>query len=250
MTDSTHTHMKDVDDDTVVAAAPIADTVDDASDRRKMAMKFFEDQNVVLVQMAEQQTKFMVSMGFQVNPAAAPPEPKAKKQRVSDNSVPSCSAVASRDPNISRSEEALSIHPSDGEEMDTDDVLGLTRGKASGNLSEDLEEDSDLDTGEAIMGSRFELMEKQVEEELGDPLSEELAKVNQKAWGQARLNADRKKELLRDLLVPSNCPAMRTPRLNVEIDIRLKENAATKDRAVYDRQVNTTKTAIPLESHR
>ena len=73
-----------------------------------------------------------------------------------------------------------------------------------------------------------------------------LAEVCEKAWGQARLDKDKKKELSKDAKVPSNCPRMKTPRLNTEIYVRLPENSQTKDRAAQERQKDLTKAVIPL----
>lgn len=53
-------------------------------------------------------------------------------------------------------------------------------------------------------------------------------------------------ELMRDISVPSNCPGMKSPRLNDDIWMRIPENAFSKDKAVYDRQVATTKAVVHL----
>ena len=61
------------------------------------------------------------------------------------------------------------------------------------------------------------------------------------------LSKDKKKAIqFKDILIPENCKAMKTPRLNTEVYLKIIENAQTKDRAAQDRQKDLSKAAIPL----
>jgi len=65
------------------------------------------------------------------------------------------------------------------------------------------------------------------------------------ACGQDRLNTGRKKGI-KGPVSASQLPRHLDSMLNVEMDIKLKMNAATNDQAVYDQQVYITKAAILL----
>ena len=194
---------------------------------KKKAKDFFASQNAMIKQMMQQQASFMKQMGFD-------------------------------DPEI-----ATADGPSSRSDLDHDDVELLPRSgeyamelsedpwteRNSGDLTTDSGDIGDLDL-EVVLSSKYQLMLDQTEEELGDPLSSELAKVCAKAWGQARLDKEKKKELVKDVRVPSNCLIMKTPKLNTEIYVRLGENHQSKDRAAQERQKDLTKAVTSAKAPR
>ena len=101
-------------------------------------------------------------------------------------------------------------------------------------------------TEEHISGSQFQGLLEQSEDVLGDPIETALADVCNKTWGKAKLSKDKKKALREEFNIPSNCSVMKTPKLNTEVDIRLYDQARTKDQAAADRQKDMVRAAIPL----
>ena len=153
-------------------------------------------------------------------------------------------------------DDAIELHPSDNaltrteqeeEEDDDDDAWDGFNGfgQCPTNHKGD-GPDAEHGTEEHISGSQFQGLLEQSEDVLGDPIETALAEVCNKTWGKAKLSKDKKKALREEFNIPSNCPNMKTPKLNTEIDIRLYDQARTKDQAAADRQKDMVRAAIPL----
>ena len=99
---------------------------------------------------------------------------------------------------------------------------------------------------EAIPGSAYRELEEQIEDIVGAPIETNLATVVTNTWGKARLARERKKDLLEDIKIPSNCKTLKSAELNADISAKLGENAVTKDKAAQGRQNDLTRAAIPI----
>ena len=194
------------------------------------AENYFIRQMARMEQLMQQQSAFMAQhMGLPVRSAPSGVVP----------TVPPSTSL----PNTA--DNAVEVHASDAEfrdEMDDEDGWGaFSRTQRDG--------DGDASSGdeqEHLISSQYQSLLDQTAEEMGDPLDEALALVAQKTWNKALLSKDKKKSLVKDIRIPSNCPTMKPPTLNTEIYIRVPEQAQNKDRAAQDRQKDVTKAAIPL----
>ena len=210
---------------------------------QQRAKDFFQQQN----NMMEQQATFMSHMGYNVDdPPAKPKEDEAPpvKKIILDQDIEDYGGSTSTK---TGNESSISLHADDDEYTqelehgdDDEDPWAETR------KSKELSEDVDYGNLEDILCSKYQTMLNQTEEELGDPLSDALAKVCEKAWGQAKLSKEKKHELLKDVKIPSNCPRMKTPKLNTVVYLRLRENHQTKDKGAQDRQKEITKAVVLL----
>ena len=71
----------------------------------------------------------------------------------------------------------------------------------------------------------------QVQEELGEPLSSTLANACKRTFGQAVLDKQIKDKQDKLVKIPRNMTIMKTPKLNTEIYIRLRDVCRQKDEA-------------------
>ena len=91
---------------------------------------------------------------------------------------------------------------------------------------------------EHILSSRYQILLGQTEEITGAPIAKELAQVCEQTWGQCVLSREGKKEMLKDIRVPSNCKLMRAPKLNTELYIRMYKASLTYDKAKIILSIN------------
>jgi hypothetical protein len=157
-------------------------------------------------------------------------------------------------------EDVVQLHISPGEEIedanesedDGDDVWRTQpmHGKSllgDGELGDQGTEDSlEGEDSERNLGSKYQELLDQTEEVLGDPISEDLAEVCKKVWGQSVLTTEKKKQLFKGLDIPQNCLVLKAPRLNTKVYIRVNENAQTKDKGAQERQKGLSRAVIPL----
>ena len=148
-------------------------------------------------------------------------------------------------------EDLVSLHPQDDlyGDYETDNPLGRREYDEDhdyGHDNRDRDELPDDDEQEQIMTAKYQSMIDLVQEELGDPVSEPLAKVCERSWNQARLDAEKKKEFLKDIKIPRNMEFMKTPKLNSEVYLRLRNNAKQGDEASAKRARDVTKAVIPM----
>ena len=99
---------------------------------------------------------------------------------------------------------------------------------------------------EELASSRYRDMLSQVKEELGNPLSSTLANAIKRTFGQAVLDKDIKEKLDKPIKIPSNMTIMKTPKLNTEIYIRLKDIPKQKDDGAVNKQKDITRAVVPL----
>ena len=102
------------------------------------------------------------------------------------------------------------------------------------------------DTEMHIKGSQYRELLEQTEEVVGDPIDKTLAEICNNSWGKVKLSKDKKKTLVENIKIPSNCTVLKTPKLNTECYIRLYENGQSRDKGHQERQKETTRAAIPL----
>ena len=219
---------------------PVADEVNDVVPQDQNDQSRFEQfllhQSETLAQFLEQQNQYLEKLGFKTAPTG---QPARKRPHQEKDDVVSLHAEDSSYDNASTSEE-------DDDADKTDDLL-LTYSKGLHGKGVPVGSGDDDDI-EHIEGSRYRDLLEQTEEKMGDPIEDEaLASVCSKIWGKVNLSKDKKKAIqFKDILIPENCKAMKTPRLNTEVYLKIIENAQTKDRAAQDRQKDLSKAAIPL----
>ena len=169
-----------------------------------------------------------------------PPSKKRKREEASSSST-SDDAIQLH---IEKSDVIADVDQVEGDEDEAWRTLPM-HGKS-------LEEDGMQEAGtgddeiERNLGSKYQELLDQTEEVLGDPISQDLADVCKKVWGQSVLTAEKKKQLFKGLEVPQNCQVLKAPRLNTKMYIRLNENAQTKDKGAQERQKGLSRAAIPL----
>ena len=118
-------------------------------------------------------------------------------------------------------------------------------------LGEDDPEEPDMqnmseDQIEAYLCKEYSDWLSQTEEKVGPPVPKALGVLCERLWGKLLLSQDKKKEMQEGVDIPSNCKAFKAPKLNPTIHIRVQENSKKKDDAAKTRQVNLSRTAIPL----
>ena len=86
----------------------------------------------------------------------------------------------------------------------------------------------------------------QTEEKVGPPVPQALGVLCERLWGKIILSQDKKKVMHEGVDIPSNCKAFKAPKLNPAIAIRVAETSKKKDDGAKNRQVNMSRTAIPL----
>ena len=86
----------------------------------------------------------------------------------------------------------------------------------------------------------------QIQEELGEPLSSTLANACKRTFGQAVLDKDTKEKMDKQIKIPRNMTVMKTPKLNSEIYIRLRDVCKQKDEAAMNRHKDVTRAVVPL----
>lgn len=187
--------------------------------------KFLENQNIALKNFLQQQSDCFrnLGLGYSVDDNDGP---RPKKSRTEEN------------------DDALSLHPDEDEDHeDNDPWASYSKSPTGKGVPDDPLTDDDMN--EHIEGSKYQALLEKTIEQMGDPIDTELATVCGKVWGKAMLSKKKKEDIFTDIIIPSNCQAMMTPKLNTEIYIRLIENAQTKDR-VQDRQKDLVKASVPL----
>ena len=108
-------------------------------------------------------------------------------------------------------------------------------------------EDDDVEVSDEMETSRYKDLLESTEEKMGQPIEDDLAEVCQKIWGKA-IPTDRhkKKEETQKILIPVNCTAMKTPRLNISVYIKLNDGAQGKERAAQNRQKEIARASVPI----
>ena len=126
---------------------------------------------------------------------------------------------------------------SNNRELDDDPLSAYSKGHTGKGVvfSDESEEDS----------QRYQDLLDSTEEKMGSPLDTDLAGVCKQIWGKALSNVKNKEEL-QNILIPSNCTVMKTPRLNTEIYIKLNEGAQNKDRSAQAKQKESAKASVPI----
>ena len=104
--------------------------------------------------------------------------------------------------------------------------------------------DRDSDSDVSVDHDYKDLLES-AEDFDGKPIEQEFANVMGKIWGKVKPNDKQKKEF-RDILIPKNCPFMKTPLLNNEIYNVMLGPSTSKDKANQRRQRMAAKAAIPV----
>ena len=149
----------------------------------------------------------------------------------------------------------LDVHVRSNDLMNEEDMQLLNKLAGNGDETtqpEATEEDEiDLnnmteDQLEAYLCSEYSDMLSQTEEKFGPPVSQALGVLCERLWGKILLSQEKKKALQEGLDIPANCKALKAPKVNSAIYIRLKENAMHKDDAAKVRQINMAKAAIPI----
>ena len=96
------------------------------------------------------------------------------------------------------------------------------------------------------MRSRYKAIMDHTTEKMGDPMVPNIEGLVTASWGKLKLNAKTKKDLQEKLPIPVNCPAMKAPKLNTEVYIRVYENASSKDDVLKRGQVDIAKATVPI----
>ena len=201
---------------------------------KEVVESYFTQQNKLLRQMAEQQTAVLAKFGV-INT-----EPPSKKKRKNDEAEVTLSLGETGD-DIDRE-----LHQLDAETNEKNDEEDAFSTFHKGHIGE-IESDSiSEEEEENILSSKYASMLEQVEEKMGNPLKSSVAKLCADTWGRAVLEADKKKELLKEVEIPKNCKNMKAPKLNTEVYVKLFESAQAKDKASQSRQVEVAKASVPL----
>ena len=99
---------------------------------------------------------------------------------------------------------------------------------------------------EGILRSKYKAIMDHTVEKMGDPVVPNIQALVKTTWGKLTLAAATKKKLNEDILIPSNCKPMVTPKLNSEVYIRIQENTQNKDKAMQERQKDIAKATVPV----
>ena len=92
--------------------------------------------------------------------------------------------------------------------------------------------DSDVEV-EGDQDNSYKDLLASVQEDFGPPIDTKLADVLERIWGKAKLG-DSQKEELKNMLIPENCPSMKTPLLNPEIYNKVNDSATSRDKITRD----------------
>ena len=92
--------------------------------------------------------------------------------------------------------------------------------------------DSDVEV-EGDQDNSYKDLLASVQEDFGPPIDTKLADVLERIWGKAKLG-DSQKEELENMLIPENCPSMKTPLLNPEIYNKVNDSATSRDKITRD----------------
>ena len=92
--------------------------------------------------------------------------------------------------------------------------------------------DSDVEV-EGDQDNSYKDLLASVQEDFGPPIDTKLADVLERIWGKAKLG-DSQKEELKNMLIPENCPFMKTPLLNPEIYNKVNDSATSRDKITRD----------------
>ena len=237
------------DGDTVEPTTPTEKT--EHQQRMELAKQFLEQQAQIQEDMRKQQAIIFQQLGLSMNementtlePQDEALDGHARKKRkideVYNGNEGSGSSLLLTEPqdgdgNLWDVRDELSNHPTTNEV----EILGSNEGNGFGELSE-----QEL---EVQASSIYRDMLDQVQEELGDPLSSTLANACKRTFGQAVLDKKVKEKLDKLVKIPKNMTIMKTPKLNTEIYIRLRDVCRQKDEAAMNKQKDITRAVVPL----
>ena len=111
------------------------------------------------------------------------------------------------------SQHTSTLHPSNSDSYLSEDST-CQRKDSEDPLSKYSKVDSDVEV-EGDQDNSYKDLLASVQEDFGPPIDTKLADVLERIWGKAKLG-DSQKEELKNMLIPENCPLMKTPLLNPE----------------------------------
>ena len=136
----------------------------------------------------------------------------------------------------------VTLHPSDSDSYLSEDST-CQRKDSEDPLSKYSKVDSDVEVEGDQDNSYKDLASLQ--EDSGQPIDTKLADVLVRIWGKTTLG-DSQKEELKNMLIPENCPLMKTPLLNPEIYKKVSDSATSRDKGAQQKQRILVKSTIPL----
>ena len=243
------------DNDTLVdgeAGNGAAKTPDEITHEENVlvAKKFFEEQNIVMMEMRKQQELLMQKLGVNMADLTqveiqSPPNKKRKR----NEDTPSSSQKSG---SSLESQERGSLEYDISDELSNDDsAKAIDKGEdinltgRRDNLDDDNDEMTEEELEDLATGT-YKSMLDTVEEELGEPINDALANACKRTFGQVILDAKVKEELLKSIKIPRNMKMMKPPKMNTEMYIRLNNIGKDKDEAAVNRQTEVTKAMVPL----
>ena len=107
----------------------------------------------------------------------------------------------------------VTLHPSDSDSYLSEDST-CQRKDSEDPLSKYSKVDSDVEV-EGDQDNSYKDLLASLQEDSGQPIDTKLADILERIWGKTTLG-DSQKEELKNMLIPENCPLMKTPLLNPE----------------------------------
>ena len=141
------------------------------------------------------------------------------------------------------SQDTITLHPSESDSYLSEDSTCL-RKDSEDPLSKYSKVDSDVEV-EGDQDNSYKDLLASVQEDFGPTIDTKLADVLERIWGKAKLG-DSQKEELKNMLIPENCPLMKTPLLNPEIYNKVNDSATSRDKGAQRKQRLLVKSTIPL----
>ncbi len=222
-----------------------------------MAASFFEQQDKVMEEMRRQQAEFLKRFGE--GPPLQPPRKRLMYDEEDDGSLEFTVENQHKD------DERLTLHVTSQEKFpdyDDEDNNSVVSEEYHNNDYEDEQADMTRGNGasasalqqgstylnahelEDFMTSQHGIILDTVEEEFGKPIAAHLVRSYKTTWNNAKLDAKKKKKILKDVKIPKNMKCMKTAKLNTEIYIKLNQTGREKDEASANRQREVTRAAM------
>ena len=139
--------------------------------------------------------------------------------------------------------DTATLQPSDSDSYLSEDSI-CQRKDSKDPLSKYSKVGSDVEI-EGDQDNSYKDLLASVQEDFGPPIDTKLADVLERIWGKAKLG-DSQKEELKNMLIPENCPLMKTPLLNPEIYNKVNDSATSRDKGAQRKQRLLVKSTIPL----